>query len=92
MEIFVHAPYPNPFNPVVHFQIDLPSPANVEVNVINLMGQKVVMLLKEDLTSGSHLIQWNGRTRDEQSAPTGVYFIQCKINRQTWLKKITLLR
>ena len=72
----VGSAYPNPFNPVVNFDLELNSTKYVEVKVYNLSGQQIAILHKGNM-SGSNIINWKA---DNQSS--GIYFIQVLIDNQ----------
>ncbi len=66
--------YPNPFNPTTLIQFDLPQNAHVQLNIYNLLGNKVRTLVNQDLPAGSHQISWDGRDGHGNILPTGIYF------------------
>lgn len=65
---------PNPFNPetVIHFA--LPQSAQVELQLYDLTGRQIRVLLAETLPAGWHRARWNGRDHAGQPLPSGVYF------------------
>jgi carboxypeptidase T len=61
--------YPNPFNPSTTIKIDIPSAADVRLEVINILGQTVAVPLDgETLDAGRHSFVFDGR-----NLSTGVY-------------------
>jgi hypothetical protein len=60
--------YPNPFNPTTTIVYDLPTTARVELQVFNLLGQKVRELVSGVQPAGRHEISF-----DAASLPSGVY-------------------
>ncbi len=79
--------YPNPFNPSTKIKFGLPMSENVLVEVYNILGQKVVTLLNEEMTAGYHEIEFDGARLS-----SGVYFYKIKAGYFTDLKKMILLR
>ncbi|MBI3192869.1 MAG: T9SS type A sorting domain-containing protein [Ignavibacteriae bacterium] len=62
--------YPNPFNPSTIIRFDLPEPSVVKLNVYNLLGQEVAILLNsENFEAGSHQINFDAGTLS-----SGVYY------------------
>ena len=85
--------YPNPFNPTTTITFDLHIPAEVELSVYNIKGQKVKTLLKSQLASGTWNTQWNGKDSTGKNAASGVYFFQLKVNKkQIDTRKCLLLK
>ena len=70
--------YPNPFNPVTVIEYQLSRPSEVEICIFNLQGQKVVTLLDEYRTAGSHKIVWNSTDEIGRSVASGIYYYQLK--------------
>ena len=65
--------YPNPFNPLTVISWQLSAKSKIELNIYNLLGQKVITLLSQEQTAGFHQIEWNA-----VDMPSGVYFYQLK--------------
>ena len=68
--------YPNPFNPVVNFDLELDGSKFVDARVYNLAGQEIAILHK-GMMSGLNKINW--MAVDQAS---GIYFIQISIDNQ----------
>ena len=60
--------YPNPFNPVTHVRFGLPKASNVKIEIYNLLGQRVAVLLDERKTAGYHTVNFDG-----SNLSSGVY-------------------
>jgi len=60
--------HPNPFNPLTTISFGLPDPAQVKIEIFNILGQKVVALFDEKKPAGYHKIRW-----DAQSYSSGIY-------------------
>ena len=79
--------YPNPFNPSTKIEFTLPAPAQVHLDVYNVLGQKVVTLIDMPLSAGKHSVTWDG-----QSAPSGVYYYRLTAGNFTQNRKMLLLK
>ncbi|MFH2055350.1 MAG: S8 family serine peptidase [bacterium] len=66
--------YPNPFNGETSIEIYLPAAAQVQVDVYNILGQRVANLADQYLPAGVHRFDWNGRDSHGQAVASGVYF------------------
>ncbi len=70
----VERAYPNPFNPVTHISVGLPSTSDLSVLVYNITGQRVAVLAEGYYGSGYHSFTFNGA-----GLSSGVYFINTVI-------------
>jgi methionine-rich copper-binding protein CopC len=84
--------YPNPFNPSTEIAFSLPSASQVELSVFNVLGQKVVTLLDEQMAAGEHTVTWDGRNSDGSSVSSGVYFYRIAANSFVDTKKMMMLK
>ncbi len=65
----VHGNYPNPFQKSTNLQFDLPTSARVTVEVIDMLGRRVLTVPPVDLSAG-----WGKQIEvDGQSLPSGHY-------------------
>ena len=53
-EFALQGNYPNPFNPSTQIQFDLPSTADVEIQVIDLLGRMVLSLPSQSVEAGAN--------------------------------------
>ena len=80
--------YPNPFNPTTSIQFDLPEPADVTVNVIDMLGRVVLTVPAQPFQAGrSHQLQL-----DASSIASGVYVYQiiAQGNQQVYTESATM--
>jgi len=84
--------YPNPFNPTTTISFSLPEALDVNIEIFNIMGQKVASLVNGPMEAGEHQIQWDGRADNGQSAATGVYFYRLRDGDHIDTKKMLLLK
>jgi len=79
--------YPNPFNPWTHIKFALAKPGKVQINVYNILGQKVAKLLDTRKTTGTYDIIW-----DATLFPSGMYFIRFESGKFVNVRKCLLLK
>ena len=79
--------YPNPFNPVTSIQFHLPEESKVELTVFDLLGHEVTKLVDQQITSGSHKIEWNSA-----GTASGIYIYRLKTGNEVITKKMILLK
>jgi hypothetical protein len=53
--------YPNPFNPSTHIKFGLPHAAHVKLEVFNLLGESVAVLLEEIRAAGYHIVLFEAK-------------------------------
>ena len=84
--------YPNPFNPTTRIKFALPVAAQVKLEVFNVLGQSVAVLVDERLEAGYQVIEWNGRIEDDHLAASGVYFYRLRADSFVETRKMILLK
>jgi hypothetical protein len=84
--------YPNPFNLETRIEYALPEQARVRLVVYNVMGQQVRVLVNEIQQGGFKTVLWNGRDDFSREVGSGVYFIHLLVDRQSMVRKISLLK
>jgi flagellar hook assembly protein FlgD len=87
----LHQNYPNPFNPTTTIAFDLPSSADVSLQVFNLLGQTVRHLQSGFLSAGAHSVEWDGRTDGGAAVASGVYFYRLTAGDYSHARKMVLL-
>jgi hypothetical protein len=79
--------YPNPFNPKTAITFHLPEASHVELEVYNLLGQRVVSLAHGGYEAGSHTVSWEA---GENSS--GLYLYRLKAGGKVFTRKMLLLK
>lgn len=79
--------YPNPFNPFTRIQYELSTPAQVQIDLYNNVGQKISTLLNQFKTAGMHQLYFNG-----SNLPAGIYYYRLKAAQTEQVKKMILLK
>lgn len=64
--------YPNPFNPSTKIDYQLPQNSVVKLELYNISGERIAVLLNEEKEAGYHAYQLNSRLLGQELA-TGVY-------------------
>lgn len=68
-QFVLHPNYPNPFNPTTTLAYDLPQATALRLEVFDILGRRVAVLLDEVQAAGHHQVQW-----DASRMASGVYF------------------
>jgi hypothetical protein len=79
--------YPNPFNPSTMIRFDLHKRSQVQIEVFNVLGEKVAVPVNNTLKAGGHIVQF-----DAQRLPSGVYFYRLSGTGFSQTKKMVLMR
>jgi CubicO group peptidase (beta-lactamase class C family) len=72
-EVNLHQNYPNPFLRSTEIGFTLAEVNDVSLNIYNALGQKVAILIEEELEAGEHDVIWNAA-----GLPSGVYY--CRLS------------
>ncbi len=79
--------YPNPFNPKTMINYELPITNYVDLNIYNLLGQKVATLVSERQNAGHHQIEW-----EAGDLSSGVYYYMITAGEFQDVKKMLLVK
>jgi gingipain R len=79
--------YPNPFNPVTTIKFSIPKQSHVKVEIFDITGRKVKVLLDNNKTAGFHNLKF-----DAGGLASGVYFYKIKTEHFVQSKKLLLLK
>jgi len=89
---FLVSTFPNPFNPDVTVQYQLPAVEDIKIDVYNMLGQSVKSLVNRRHAGGHYSVVWNGRNENGQAVGTGIYFVVVTRASGTSVSKVTLLK
>lgn len=73
----VNQNYPNPFNASTLIQFKVPDKGTqheTKLEVFDIQGRRVRILLNEVLSSGNYVVRWDGTNQVNQLLPSGIYF------------------
>ena len=84
--------YPNPFNDATKINFFLPNTEFVKINIYDNLGRFIRQLLAKRLSAGKYEIQWDGRSADEKTVPSGIYFCSLSTENVEKSLKICLLK
>jgi len=80
--------YPNPFNPTTTIAFDLAKEATVTLNIYDLTGREVTVLVNnESLKAGNYTRVWNAT-----EMPTGIYLCRIQAGDFSAVKKLVLVK
>jgi len=67
---------PNPGSSPVRIGFALEHAAAVEIDVFDVQGRKVASPGEGAWPAGTHVVEWDGRTRNGEPAPAGLYVVR----------------
>ena len=65
--------YPNPFNPTTVISYAIPTESRVKIEITNMLGQSVKVLVNDNKSAGYYEATWNA-----ENFPSGIYLISIK--------------
>jgi hypothetical protein len=86
------AVYPNPFNPAVTIQFELPVPGRVKIDIYNIAGQRIKMVADRSFSAGVNRVVWDSHTDSGPVASSGVYFYRIEAGKRVMTGKMLLMR
>lgn len=84
--------YPNPFNPETKIQFSVPRASMVKIEIFNLLGQRVRLLVDQYYPAGNYATSWNGTDNQGGLVATGVYFYRFTAGDIVETRKMVLLK
>ena len=88
----LHQNIPNPFNPRTIIGYTLPEQCRVQLEVFDVTGRRVKVLVDKIQAGGSFNTDWNGRDMNGTATVSGVYFYRLTAGKTTLTRKMILLR
>jgi aminopeptidase N len=79
--------YPNPFNGSTLIEFQIPRRSSVQLEIFNVLGQKVATLIDDVRTMGRYSVEFDGN-----GLPSGVYVYRLTTPAASLLQKMLLIR
>jgi hypothetical protein len=86
-EVELYTNSPNPFNPVTRIGFYLPEAKDVRLEVYNVLGQRVDVVVEQHMEPGNYTVEW-----DASDYASGVYFYRFVAGDYWKTKKMLLLK
>lgn len=84
--------YPNPFNPSTTIRYFLAKKSKVTLEIYNLNGQLINILVNIEQTAGEKSVQWNGCDHSGQRVSSGIYFYRLQTPDNVMVRKLLLVK
>jgi len=93
----LHQNYPNPFNPTTEIAFDIRNEGMAEIAVYTMLGQRVALLAKRELSPGAYSVTWNGTNDLGTALSGGVYIVRMTVRARgtddfSAIRKIVLIK
>lgn len=69
-----HEVYPNPFSESTRISYELTEPGEVQMEIFNIIGEKITILANENQNPGDYQVTWNA-----EGVHPGIYFCRLKV-------------
>ena len=79
--------YPNPFNPTTNIEFTVPKSGMVRLEIANLLGQQVAMLVDQTMSAGRYVVQFNAA-----NFPSGLYLYRLTAGSTVMTRKMMLVK
>jgi hypothetical protein len=85
---------PNPFHSTTSIEFDLPEEAEIRLELFNVLGRRIRILLSGRSSAGIRRIQWDGRSDADLLMPSGLYILRLTAGTgsQSWSGNQKLVR
>jgi hypothetical protein len=83
---------PNPFNPNTRIRFDLSKNESISLIIYNVIGKEVAQINRNNLSAGSHVINWKGQNQYGDPLPSGLYIYRLVAGNKISTKKMLLLK
>lgn len=79
--------YPNPFNPTTNIKFDVPKSGLIKIQIYDLTGKLIDVLVNREMEAGSYEVKWNGA-----NYASGIYFYKFESVDYTKVERMVLVK
>ena len=83
---------PNPFNPSTQISYLAPEAGHLKIEVFNIAGQRIKILIDRTIEAGLNTINWDGTDDQGRPVASGVYYYHLTAGEQSDTRKMVLLK
>ena len=91
-EFMLSQNYPNPFNPSTTIEYSIPERTDVNLTVVNIVGEEVATLVNQTMDAGNYSVVFDSHSGKVRNLPSGVYFYTLQAGNFVTSKKMILLK
>ena len=82
--------FPNPFNPTTTVGYQLGIAGHVTLEIFNVLGQRVRLLVDSEQSAGAYHITWDGRSDHGSTLGAGIYLLRMRSGSYIQTRKMVL--
>ena len=71
---------------------DLPEQADVQLNIYDLMGRNINMVINQNQSAGRHFVTWNANDYLGNQVSAGVYLYRLQAGNKIFTRKMVLMK
>lgn len=91
-EFSVSNAYPNPFNPTVSIDFNLPKKSDINIKIFDLLGRNIFTHNQKSQEPGKYKFQWHGLSNNGELISSGIYYVAIQYQSNIYKQKITYLK
>ena len=84
--------FPNPFNPSTLIRYTIGNSVDVQIDIVNLLGQPIRNLVHRLHTAGEYSVAWNGTDNIGRRVNSGIYFVKLTAGDFQQIRKMIMLK
>ena len=92
MEFAISNAYPNPFNPTVNIDFEIPEQSDINIKIFDLLGRNIFTHKQNFISPGKYQFKWHGLHDTGTPIASGVYLITIQYKTNIIKQKITFLK
>jgi hypothetical protein len=82
--------FPNPFNPTTTIGYQIGESGHVKLEIFNVLGQRVRLLVDSEQSPGAYRMIWDGRNDSGLALAAGTYFLRMQSGTYVQTRKMVL--
>ena len=91
-DFVLHKNYPNPFNGTTNIRFELPQEGNINLQIINILGESIKSIYAGKLKANFYNFTWDGYDNTMKNVSSGIYFVQLDYGNKRFLNKIMYMK
>ena len=84
--------FPNPFNPQTTIEFSVPSEIRVHIDIFNLNGQHINLILSEIKAPGRYSVLWDGTSQGGETVTSGIYVYRITAGSFVQIRKMVFMK